>query len=213
MLAILLAHVVGTAAAPALVRRWGRAAFYPLGSIPLVSLGWVVANWPTGLGRRPPRHGALGARTVDGHRAAVRFAQRDHVRAGVGDRRPGLVLLRRLLPAGRVAHRNRSAAAQLRREDGRLRRSHVRADGRRQRVGALRVLGNDDGVVVPVDRPLRRTCHQPPGRHPGIAGHHCRMGWPCWSASSCWATPPAATCCRIWWPIRRRGPSSPSGCC
>nr|WP_046284189.1 Na+/H+ antiporter subunit A [Mycobacterium sp. UM_NZ2] len=48
MLAILLAHVVGTAAAPALVRRWGRAAFYPLGSIPLVSLGWVVANWPAG---------------------------------------------------------------------------------------------------------------------------------------------------------------------
>ncbi len=48
MLAILLAHVVGTAAAPVLVRRWGRAAFYPLGSIPLVSLGWVVANWPAG---------------------------------------------------------------------------------------------------------------------------------------------------------------------
>ncbi|WP_409436616.1 Na+/H+ antiporter subunit A [Mycobacterium sp. SMC-14] len=48
MLAILLAHVVGTAAAPALVRRWGRAAFYPLGLIPLVSLGWVVANWPAG---------------------------------------------------------------------------------------------------------------------------------------------------------------------
>jgi len=48
MLAILLAHVVGTAAAPALVRRWGRAAFYPLGLIPLVSLGWVLANWPAG---------------------------------------------------------------------------------------------------------------------------------------------------------------------
>lgn len=48
MLAILLAHIVGTAAAPALVRRWGRPAFYPLGAIPLISLGWVVANWPTG---------------------------------------------------------------------------------------------------------------------------------------------------------------------
>ncbi|MDQ2626019.1 MAG: Na+/H+ antiporter subunit A, partial [Actinomycetota bacterium] len=48
MLAILLAHTVGTALAPLMVRRWGRAAFYPLGAIPLVSLVWVVANWPTG---------------------------------------------------------------------------------------------------------------------------------------------------------------------
>ncbi|OBH21239.1 Na+/H+ antiporter subunit A [Mycolicibacter terrae] len=48
MLAILLAHTVGAAAAPALVRRWGRSAFYPLGLIPLVSLVWVVLNWPTG---------------------------------------------------------------------------------------------------------------------------------------------------------------------
>src|SRR5574337_1741584 len=47
MLAILLAHTVGAAVAPLLVRRWGRAAFYPLGSIPLVSLAWVVVNWPT----------------------------------------------------------------------------------------------------------------------------------------------------------------------
>ncbi|MGV0624734.1 Na+/H+ antiporter subunit A [Mycolicibacter minnesotensis] len=47
MLAILLAHCVGTAAAPWLVRRMGRAAFYPLGAIPLISLGWVLANWPT----------------------------------------------------------------------------------------------------------------------------------------------------------------------
>lgn len=50
MLAILLAHIFGTAAAPALVRRWGRLAFYPLGAVPLVSLGWVVANWPAGPG-------------------------------------------------------------------------------------------------------------------------------------------------------------------
>lgn len=50
MLAILLAHLVGAAAAPVLVRRWGRAAFYPLGSIPLLSLVWVVANWPAGPG-------------------------------------------------------------------------------------------------------------------------------------------------------------------
>ncbi|MGB3894364.1 MAG: Na+/H+ antiporter subunit A [Mycolicibacter sinensis] len=47
MLAILLAHTVGAAAAPWLVRRWGRAAFYPLGLIPLVSLVWVVLNWPS----------------------------------------------------------------------------------------------------------------------------------------------------------------------
>lgn len=50
MLAILLAHTVGAAAAPWLVRRWGRAAFYPLGLIPLVSLVWVVLNWPSGPG-------------------------------------------------------------------------------------------------------------------------------------------------------------------
>ncbi|CAJ1494586.1 Na+/H+ antiporter subunit A [[Mycobacterium] kokjensenii] len=48
MLAILLAHCLGTAAAPGLVRRFGRAAFYLLGAIPLASLGWVLANWPTG---------------------------------------------------------------------------------------------------------------------------------------------------------------------
>lgn len=59
MLGILLAHVVGTAAAPWLVRRLGRVAFYLLGSIPLVSLGWVVANWPTG--------------PADDHRTAVRW--------------------------------------------------------------------------------------------------------------------------------------------
>ncbi|MEB3050700.1 Na+/H+ antiporter subunit A [Mycolicibacter sp. MYC123] len=46
MLAILLAHAVGTAAAPTMVRRWGRSAFYPLGAIPLLSLVWVVGNWP-----------------------------------------------------------------------------------------------------------------------------------------------------------------------
>lgn len=50
MLGILLAHVVGTAAAPWLVRRLGRVAFYPLGSIPLLSLVWVVANWPARTG-------------------------------------------------------------------------------------------------------------------------------------------------------------------
>jgi len=48
MLAILLAHAVGTAAAPLMVRRWGRAAFYPLGLIPLLSLVWVAVNWPHG---------------------------------------------------------------------------------------------------------------------------------------------------------------------
>lgn len=48
MLAILLAHTVGAVIAPLLVRRWGRAAFYPLGLIPLVSVVWVVANWPAG---------------------------------------------------------------------------------------------------------------------------------------------------------------------
>ncbi|MEO6792180.1 MAG: Na+/H+ antiporter subunit A, partial [Mycobacterium sp.] len=48
MLAILLAHTVGAVAAPLLVRRWGRAAFYLLGSIPLLALVWVVVNWPSG---------------------------------------------------------------------------------------------------------------------------------------------------------------------
>ncbi|MBW8712015.1 MAG: Na+/H+ antiporter subunit A, partial [Mycobacterium sp.] len=46
MLAILFAHAVATAVAPQLVYRWGRTAFYPLASVPLGSLLWVVLNWP-----------------------------------------------------------------------------------------------------------------------------------------------------------------------
>ncbi|MGO4441877.1 Na+/H+ antiporter subunit A [Mycobacterium sp. 2YAF39] len=46
MLAILVAHAVATAAAPLLVYRFGRMAFYPLALVPLGSLVWVVANWP-----------------------------------------------------------------------------------------------------------------------------------------------------------------------
>ncbi|BBY17972.1 Na+/H+ antiporter subunit A [Mycolicibacterium litorale] len=46
MLAILCAHAVATAMAPLLVARWGRIAFYPLALVPLVSLVWVVLNWP-----------------------------------------------------------------------------------------------------------------------------------------------------------------------
>ncbi len=48
MLAILFAHAVAAAVAPLLVNRWGRQAFYPLALVPLVSLVWVAANWPTG---------------------------------------------------------------------------------------------------------------------------------------------------------------------
>jgi multicomponent Na+:H+ antiporter subunit A len=46
MLAILCAHAVATALAPLLVARWGRAAFYPLALVPLLSLIWVALNWP-----------------------------------------------------------------------------------------------------------------------------------------------------------------------
>jgi multicomponent Na+:H+ antiporter subunit A len=46
MLAILFAHAVATAAAPLLVYRWGRMAFYPLALVPLGSLVWVALNWP-----------------------------------------------------------------------------------------------------------------------------------------------------------------------
>ena len=46
MLAILIAHAIATAAAPLLVYRWGRRAFYPLALVPLGSLGWVATNWP-----------------------------------------------------------------------------------------------------------------------------------------------------------------------
>ncbi|HWH64490.1 MAG TPA: proton-conducting transporter membrane subunit, partial [Gaiellales bacterium] len=48
MLAILIAHAIATAAAPLLVYRWGRRAFYPLALVPLGSLGWVATNWPSG---------------------------------------------------------------------------------------------------------------------------------------------------------------------
>ncbi|MCP9271978.1 Na+/H+ antiporter subunit A [Mycolicibacterium arenosum] len=46
MLAILCAHAVAAALAPLLVRRWGRHAFYGLAVVPLLSLSWVVLNWP-----------------------------------------------------------------------------------------------------------------------------------------------------------------------
>lgn len=46
MLAILLAHAVAAVAAPMLVYRWGRMAFYPLAVVPAASLIWVVLNWP-----------------------------------------------------------------------------------------------------------------------------------------------------------------------
>ena len=46
MLAILAAHAVAAMLAPLLVSRYGRMAFYPLALVPLVSLVWVVLNWP-----------------------------------------------------------------------------------------------------------------------------------------------------------------------
>jgi multicomponent Na+:H+ antiporter subunit A len=46
LLVILIAHAVATAAAPLLVYRWGRRAFYPLALVPLGSLIWVATNWP-----------------------------------------------------------------------------------------------------------------------------------------------------------------------
>jgi multicomponent Na+:H+ antiporter subunit A len=47
VLAVLIAHAIAAAVAPLLVKRWGRRAFYPLALVPLVSLSWVVANWPS----------------------------------------------------------------------------------------------------------------------------------------------------------------------
>ena len=47
MLAVLIAHTIAAAVAPLLVKRWGRMAFYPLSLVPLLSLTWVVANWPS----------------------------------------------------------------------------------------------------------------------------------------------------------------------
>jgi multicomponent Na+:H+ antiporter subunit A len=47
MLAVLFAHAVAAMAAPLLVNRWGRRAFYPLALVPAVSVIWVVANWPS----------------------------------------------------------------------------------------------------------------------------------------------------------------------
>ena len=46
MLAILAAHAAAALLAPLLVYRWGRSAFYPLALVPLLSLIWVVLNWP-----------------------------------------------------------------------------------------------------------------------------------------------------------------------
>ena len=47
LLAILFAHAVAALLAPPLVRVMGRNAFLPLSLVPLVGLGWVIANWGT----------------------------------------------------------------------------------------------------------------------------------------------------------------------
>ena len=65
MLAILCAHAVAAAVAPVLVRRWGRRAFYPLALVPLVSLLWVVPNWP-GTGERTVNVPWVPALSMDG---------------------------------------------------------------------------------------------------------------------------------------------------
>lgn len=46
MLTVLCLHALATAMAPLLVQRWGRRAFYPLASVPAVSLIWVAWRWP-----------------------------------------------------------------------------------------------------------------------------------------------------------------------
>lgn len=56
MLAILFAHAVAAVLAPLLVNRWGRRAFYPLALVPLVSLVWVFANWPTSQDQQDAAH-------------------------------------------------------------------------------------------------------------------------------------------------------------
>ncbi|MBF9128922.1 Na+/H+ antiporter subunit A [Plantactinospora sp. S1510] len=43
MLMLLALHLVAAATAPALVRRWGRRACYPLALVPAAALGWAVA--------------------------------------------------------------------------------------------------------------------------------------------------------------------------
>jgi len=56
LLVILFAHAVAAAAAPLLVNRWGRQAFYPLALVPLASLVWVALNWPESQSQRDPAH-------------------------------------------------------------------------------------------------------------------------------------------------------------
>ena len=118
--------------------------------------------------RRDAAH-HLGSRAVDGHRLQVRRAFGHHGRARPGCRHAHPGLLRPLL------HRRRTSTRYLRRRDGRLRGCHVRASDQRQHAASLRVLGTDDGPVVPARGSLRRTRHQPPRRDPGTAGHH--RGW------------------------------------
>ena len=72
-----------------------------------------------------------------------------------------------------------------------LRRRDVRPGDRRRHAAALRLLGSDDGAVVPARGAQRRR-----GTSRRAACRRCwsppRAGWRCWSASSSWARSPAA---------------------
>ena len=124
MLAILFAHAVATALAPLLVYRWGRMAFYPLSLVPLGSLVWVALNWPDAGQARSVNVEWVPELSMD-ITPSVRRARGDHERAGAGHRRAGALLLRRLLPSPRRAHRK--AVAQFRRRAGRVLRARCSA--------------------------------------------------------------------------------------
>ncbi len=186
MLAILLAHAVATAVAPLLVYRWGRLAFYPLALVPLGSLIWVALNWPGGDRADAPCDVAwVPELSMD---ITLRFdaLRRDHERAGARHRRAGAVLLRRATSTTTTATPRSGCPASP--------PSSSRSPG-----AMFGLVVSDNMLVLYVFWELTTVLSFL------LVGHYAERatsrraatqallvttaaGWPCWSASSSWAT-------------------------
>ncbi len=65
MIAVLVALIIASAAAPAIISRIGHRGFYLLACVPAASLVWVIANWPTAEAPLTARHPWVPALQMD----------------------------------------------------------------------------------------------------------------------------------------------------